>query len=484
MSKHTLTAIVVGAAVVAGIAAPQAWAWGPKTQQALVTTAMHVLSKEGVVQITRLSREVAEGATAAADEMQRIHPTYNAAPVRAVETELRLLSAVRGQSIDPYFAHRLGLLGALISQISAPLANEPSIYRTEYYADVDQNLQQVPLKAGQRKNVDVGPYLERVQTVANMRRDLLLKDYQAGIGFMGVARSSLAEETSRSIEAIADIWYTLLTGPSYQSAVSEEQIQKYVADAMEYYVRRGNEAEIDANYGRLSQLAAKTPPFARRLGDIFYDGGLYERAIREYDVVLQREPGQREILERIASYYVKVGDQLAAANRLEQAEEAYGRAAKVDPMHADAERKRLDMEAQIGQRNARQETARRVIEEAAQLQTDAEQLALSGRHADAIGLLHRAEAKYGTITAEFMLELQAANTGLTTISMRLRDLTAQLIQNAQSLSGSGAALDMQRLADANTKNIDEAALRAINAQELVEELARLKDRMRPVLEYQ
>ena len=483
MSKQKVITVVLGAVVV-GMLCPRAWAWGAKTQQAVVTTAMHVLNKEGVIQIARLSREVADGATASADEMQRIHPTYNAAPLRAVETELRLLSAVRGQSVDPYFAHRLGLLGALISQISAPLSGEPSIYRTEYYEDVDRNLQQVPLRAGQRKNVDVVPYLERVGALANVRRDLLLKDYQAGIGFSGVARSSLAEETSRSVEAIANIWYTLLTGPSYQSAVSEEQIQKYVADAMEYYVRRGNAAEIEANYGRLSKLTAKTPVFARRLGDIFYDGGLYERAIQEYNVVLAHEPGQREILERIATYYVKVGDQLAAAKRLEQAEEAYGRAAKVDPLHVDAEMKRLEMEAQIGQRNARQETARRVVEEAGQLQTEAEQLALKGRHADAIGLLHQAEAKYRTVTSEFMVELQAANTGLTAISMRLRDLTGQLIQNAQSLSGSGSALDVQKLAEGSTKGIDESALKALNAQELAEELARVKEQMRPALEYQ
>jgi len=483
MSKQTVLRILLAASVGMALAV-DSWAWGPKTQQAVVTTAMHVLNKEGVVQIARLSREVAEGATATAEAMQKIHPTFDADPMRAVETELRLLSAVRGQSVDPYFAYRLGLLGALISQITAPLSGEPSIYRTEYYDDVDQNLQQVPLKTGQRKNVDVVPYLERVQSLANVRRDLLLKDYQAGIGFLGVARSSLAEEASRSVEAVADIWYTLLTGPSYQSAVSEEQVQKYVGDAMEYYVQRGNEGEIDANYGRLSILTAKTPVFARRLGDIFYDGGLYERAIREYDVVLRHEPGQREILDRIATYYVKVGDQLAAAKRLEQAEEAYGRAAKVDPLHVDAEMKRLEMEAQITARNARQETARRMIEEAGRLQTDAEQLALEGRHADAIGLLHQAEAKYRTVTSEFMPELQAANMGLSNIAMRLRDLTGQLIQNAQSLSGSGSALDVRRLADANAKSIDEAALKALNAQELADELARVKEQMRPALEYQ
>jgi len=483
MSSHIVLRIVLAASV-GVVLAPHVWAWGPKTQQAVVTTAMHVLNKEGVIQIARLSREVAEGAAATAEAMQEIHPTFNADPMRAVETELRLLSAVRGRSVDPYFAYRLGLLGALISQITAPLSGEPSIYRTEYYDDVDRNLQQVPLKTGQRKNVDVVPYLERLQALANVRRDLLLKDYQAGIGFLGVARSSLAEEASRSIEAVADIWYTLLTGPSYQSAVSEEQVQKYVGDAMEYYVRRGNEGEIGANYARLSILAAKTPSFARRLGDIFYDGGLYERAIREYDVVLRDEPGQREILDRIATYYVKVGDQLAAAKRLEQAEEAYGRAAKVDPLHADAEMKRLEMEAQITARNARQETARRMVEEGGRLQTDAEQLALQGRHADAIRLLHQAEAKYRSVTSEFMAELQAANTELTTIAMRLRDLTGQLIQNAQSLSGSGSALDMQRLADANAKSIDEAALNALNAQALADTLARVKEQMRPALEYQ
>lgn len=483
MSRHTMK--ILAAAVVLGLAvmAP-AWAWGPKTQQAVVTTAMHVLNKEGVVQIARLSREIADGARASAESMDKIHPTFKADPIRAVETELRLLSAVRGQSVDPYFAHRLGLLGALISQVTAPLADEPSIYRREYYEDVDQNLQQVPLKAGQRQTVDVVPYLQRMRALANVRRDLLLKDYQAGVGFLGVARSSLPEETSRSVEAVADIWYTLLTGPSYQTAVSVEQIQKYVADAMEFYVGRGNTAEIDANYSRLSQLTTKTPVFARRLGDIFYDGGLYERAIEEYNVVLAHEPGQREILDRIATYYVKVGDQFAEAKRLEQAKEAYGRAAKVDPLHVDAEMKRLSMEEQIAQRDARQETARRTLEEAGRLQTEAEQLALKGRHADAIRLLHQAEARYRTVTGEFIGELQAANTGLTTVSMRLNELTGQLIQNAQSLSGSGAALDMQKLAEASAKTIDESGLKALAAQELAEELARVKEQMRPALEYQ
>jgi len=118
------------------------------------------------------------------------------------------------------------------------------------------------------------------------------------------------------------------------------------------------------------------------------------------------------------------------------------------------------------------------------LQTDAEQLAMKGRHADAIAKLHEAEATYKQVTVEFMEQLQAANTGLSNIVMRLKDLTGQLIQNAQSLSGSGAALDVQKLAEASTKVIDEAGLKALSAQELAQELARVKDQMRPALEYQ
>lgn len=482
MDRHLRRAMA--AMVAACVVAHTAAAWGPNTQRAVVTTAMHVLSKEGVVQIARLAPEIEDGASASTETIQKVHPVFTADPLRAIETELRLLSAVRGTSVDPYFAYRLGLLGALVSQVSAPLAGEPSVYRTQYYLDVDNNLQQVPLKTSLRKTVDVVPYLDRVRMLANVRRDLLLKDYQVGVGFAGIARSSLAEETSRSIEAVADIWFTLITGPSFQAAVSEEQVRGYVVDSLAFYVARRNEAEINSNYTRLSKLASKTPAMARSMGDIFYEGGLYERAIGEYELVLTHEPGQREILDKIASYYVRVGDQLASAKRLEQAEEAYARAAKTDPMHSNAEMKRLDMEAQITKRNARQETARRQIEEAAQLLTDAEQHAMTGQHAEAIRALHDAESTYRMITDEFPAESYAATSGLADIAMRLRDLTNSLIQNAQALSGSGAALDVRKLADASTRSIDEAALRALNAQKLVTELERLKEDVRPSLEFQ
>lgn len=457
--------------------------WGPKTQEAVVTTALHVLNKEGVVRIARLAPEVQQGASAPAKMVQEIYPTFSNDPLHSIETEIRLLSAVRGSSVDPYLAYRLGLLGALVSRVSAPLAGEPSIYRTEYYKDVDQNIEQVSLKSSQRKTVDVIPYLERVRMLANVRRDLLLKDYQAGIGWLGVARSSLAEEASRSVEAIADIWYTILTGPSRQAAVSVEEVQKYVANALTYYVVRGNEAEIDANYARLAKLTTKTTEFARRLGDIFYEGGLYERAIKEYEIVLSHEPGQRDILEKIAAYYVKVGDGFAEAKRLEQAREAYARAAKVDPLYSNAEVKRIEIETRINQRNARQETARRLIKEAEELQTEAEQLAMKGRHADAIGLLHEAEAKYKAVTTEFMPEYKTADSGLNTIAIKLGRLTNDLIQNAQSLSGSGAALDAERLAEAQTREIDQTALKALNVKQLNAELEQVKRNLGPVLEF-
>jgi len=464
-------------------AAQPAVGWGPKTQEAVVTTALHVLNKEGVVQIARLAREVQQGASASAEVFQEVYPTFSADPLRAIEAEVRLLSAVRGPSVDPYFAYRLGLLGALVSRASAPLAGEPSIYRTQYYEDVDQNIEQAPLKPSQRRTVDAIPYLERIRMLANVRRDLLLKDYQAGIGWTGVARSSLAEEASRSVEAIANIWFTVLTGPSYQAAVSTEQIQNYVANAMAFYVRRGNEAEVDANYARMAKLVTKSPDFARRLGDIFYQGGMYERAIQEYEIVLRHEPSQRDILQKIAAYYVKVGDRLAEAKRLEQAQEAYARAAKVDPLHADAEVKRLEMETLINQRNARKETAKRLIRQAEELQTEAEQLALKGRHADAIAKLNEAEAKYQAVTTEFVEEFQMADAGLNTIAIRLSRLTNELIQNAQSLSGSGAALDIERLAENQTREIDQTALKALNNKQLNDELEQVKQQLSPVLEF-
>lgn len=449
-------------------------AWSPKTDQAVVSTAIRLLSKGRVIQLSKLDREVMQGAAVSDETLERLFPGFEAGPATAIQSEMYLLDAVRGDAIDPYLAYRLGVLGRLVARISAPLARDNSPIRARYYADVEKALPQTPLKPSPSKKIELVAYIEQLQRAADARKDLIVKDYQSGPGFDGVARVALSDDISRSIDAVANVWYTLLTERVVQAGVSDAQRRNYAIQAMAFYVERGSEDEIELNYNRLAQSPLKTPEMAKQIGDILYNGGFAERAIKEYEYVLAREPQRKDVMERISGFYIAQGDKALENNRLEEALEAYSQAAKADPLHPSAEAKRLDVSRMIAERDARLEAARSAIDEGGRLEAEAEQFILKGQLPEAFDALKKAQAAYNRVTDEFRIEAQAAAAGTSNINARLRELKSELIGNAQALSGSAFRFDVEKMAAAAARDTDEAALRKIIASQLADEMAKLK----------
>jgi len=462
------------AAVICTSAALPGFAWGPVTEQAIVTTAVHVLSREGTVNLTKLQKDVRNGATAPLDVVAKLYPGLASGPVRAIESEMYVLQRVRGPVLDPYFAYRLGMVGRLVAQITAPLVDESPVRRDPYYADVDAVIGRVHLKPSARQAVDPVPYFERAQHLANSHKEMIVNDYSSGVGFDGVAKAALDVDASHSVDAVADVWHTILTGSAAHGTISDSQIREYVVAAMGFYCSRGNETEIEAHYRRLSELTPVTPEMAKRIGDMFYEVGLYERAIREYQAVLAQDPRRKDVVEKIAAYYVQTGDAMAEDKRLEQAHEAYARAAQANPLHPSAEGKRLQTQARIAERDARLGKMRKNLEDAAKLESQAEELTLEASYAEAFGVLKQAQALYEEVTDEFMVEFQAAEAGLLGISDRLTQLRDKLIENAQRLSGSSFVFEARRMGANTPKSLDEQALRALAAHQYDAEMNALK----------
>lgn len=450
-----------------------AFAWGPSTEQAVVTTAAHVLTKNGI-QLSKLDKDLRDGATASPDVVAALYPGFAADPVHTIQSEMNLLGTVRGKSIDPYFAYRLGALGRLVAGLTAPLLDADKAIRDKYYADAERNMKEAALKPSTRKVVDAGPYFAQARRIADTRKELIIKDYQDGVGFDGIAKATLPEELSHSIDAIADTWNTILTQKAVHASISDDQIRNYITGALAFYSKRNSNGEIDANYKRLTALTKKTPDLAKRIGDIFYDGGQYERAIAEYQDVLAADPQRRDVVTRIAEYYVKQGDDAVKSKRLQEGLDFFAKAAKTDPLHPEAEKRRLETEKMIAERDARLDAAKQSIEEASTLQTTAEQQVLQTKFADAMATLQEAQAAYQTVTDEFPTEARAASIGLASIESRLRELKTELTQNAQGLTGVGFLSDMQRLAASNGATLDEPSLRAIANNSITAEITKLK----------
>lgn len=463
--KMFQTAVRTAAAATAiALIAPVASAWGPVADRSIVSAGTHVLGRNPEFNLRPLLRHVVAGASLTDEELNELHRSFELDPVGAIQREMVLLEALRGDRIDPYYAYRLGALGKLVASATAPLANASPTVRERYYADVDQSIDGVDLQMAQRKIVDPRPYFSRLRDLAASNENTIAVDYQGGVGFTGFARSSLAQDASRSVNAVADVWYTILTSQVTTQSEPREDKRAYFLDAIRYYLDLGNLEEVAATNERIEEEQLLDADMQKRIGDAYFDAGLYDQAITAYEAVLNRDPSRRDVVERVSEYYVMVGDEAVDSGDLEDAREAYADALEANTLHPSAQRKLLDVDAQIFARNERLLNHRMALEQARVLENRAEEASIRQDFARAIGLLREAERLYSKVTNEFPQEAKTANLGLRGVSVRLRELKDELIANSQNLSGSGFAADAQRLVG-GVKGLSQEALREMVERE-------------------
>jgi tetratricopeptide (TPR) repeat protein len=456
MKRHVL--FIVAVLAVAG-AATSAYAWGTRTHLAIVSTAARVISKESGIELARLEKDIRSGAMAPPSEIERLIPLAATTPVAAIESEMYVLQSVRGRRVDPYFAYRLGVLGALVAQATAPLAEASPAYRDLYYADVEANIERTQLRPARRATVDPATYFAEVRAAANQRQELIISEYKSGVGFNGVAGKAISEDASRSVNAVADVMQTVLTGNVAVANRAESQIRDYVINAIEFYIARGNDAETESAYNRLVDLGAATVALQKRVGDMFYDAGKFERAIQEYEKVLEREPGRRDVVERISAYYIRVGDD----------------ALEADKLHPAAQSKVLEAKARIQERDDRLTLARQAIDKAQDNVVRADQLVFKRDYGPAIDLLMEARDLFAEVPEEFAAEYRKGQTGVLQTTSRLAQLRQELVTNASTLSGLGGSYGLKKQAEATGAELDKAALQALidrEYQSKLEELTR------------
>ncbi len=438
-----------------------AQAWGPKTELTMVSNAGHLLSKSTNLPMQQLDAELRQGAMISKGMLQELYPTMDVDPIRAIEAEMYLLRKIRGDAVDGYFAYRLGALGKLITKTTTPLnATEPG-YQAMYLADVENNIQDVQLNVGPRKTVDPMPYFQALVRGTNQNNDSILREYKDGVGFQGVAHSLLSQDASRSVAAVADVWYTIFSGGSVTGGISQEQLREYVINALEFYVGRGQGKEVDAAAQRYASVVSSSPDMQISIGDHLFRGGFFERAIGYYEAVIALDPARQDVAKKIAEYYMQQGGKALEEERLEAAVEAYATALEAHPLHPLAESERLHAVKLIMERDERQEMNRMALAQAEEYESLATEEAQNRHYAESFVLLRQAREAYSLVSNEFPMEHQKSVKGMHTVRDRMTEMKDQLVANAQQFSGTGFGQDAQQLARTYAREFDEQTLKAI-----------------------
>jgi len=474
--ERTTRLLAVGL-LLAAVSAP-AFAWGPRAQVSIVTTAARVLFEQNNIPLVNLERDIRRGASASEQEVEAVAPGAGANLEEAIESQMFLLQAIHSERIDPYMAYRLGLLGKLVAQYTAPLAEADPAIRNLYYADVEKNIQSIRLSGSPRRVVDTELYLPTARRQAQARQDLIVRDYREGIGFAGVAKGSLSQEASRSVDAVADVWHTILTSSSAVGGVSDQQLQTYYLRAFDFYLKRQNPEETRHAYERVLATGEVDAGLRARIGDLYYEAGQYPQAVEEYRAALAQDPGRKDIIQKVAAYFIKTGDEALAAERFEDAVEAYRQAQETDLGNAEAQTRRREAESRINQRETQLQQAQQAVAQGDALLQQADQLQLQRQYGEAIELLQQAAQLYRSVPQEFETENLAAQRGITTVEIRSRELKGLLVRNTGQLSGSGFGVEARRMAAGSAMDLQKQAFQALLEQGYNDEIEQLKRDMK------
>ena len=478
MKKSLDRMIFVGAmALVIGVTA----GWGPRTELAIVNTAVQLLSQEGNIPLKRLARDVQAGASIDDPGLERYFPTFENAPVEAIESQIDLLKTVRGDQVDAYYAYRLGVLGKLVATITAPMFTANPAYRQQYYADVEQHIERTKLQSSPRQMVEPVTYFNQLMRDAGQQETIIEQEYVEGTGFQGVGRTALSQDASRSVRAVTDVWYTILVGNTAAGGVSDRQVRSYILGAMKYYVERGNTGEINAAYERLMTLNGADEALFQQIGNLLFDAGMYERAIQEYHKVLLKNPSNREVAERMAEYYARMGEQALEGGQIESAHDFFVQATETNKLHPTAQQSLIQVDKLIAERNARMAQQQNAMEQAQEQMLQAERLASERKFALAVNTFNQAREQLASVSDEFPQIAQQANLGLKNVQTRLNELKEDLIGNAQMLSGAGFLNEAQHKAS-EVEGLSQQGLRRLTEGDLRDEMRRLQEEYQEVVE--
>lgn len=465
-------------ALVLGLLATEAYAWGPAAQRAIARAAMQrVEEKYPRVFESGNQRYDSDVIAGASDGAERLVEAMNIRTDRdameAIGNQILLLREVRKYGVGSYFAYRMGLLSAIVSDVLLPYALDPSEGASEIRAqierDIDQHVTRFHYKADRRLQVvrNVPQYLDSYRPFHRDARNIIAEDYRSGKGYSGYLSNAAQSFFQEAIQASADVWFTILRAPdgAPEPQPSPETVAWYFVNEMEYLLKvKRNVAEASKKYALLERVNASNPRLYEQVGDLFYAYGsksqnpeLCERGVQEWENALNM-PGadRRRLADKLAGHYLEVGKSQAEAarqpggyKRITDALASFSRSLEYAHENTEAERLLSETRELKRQLDEALETQTRFINSAEQVFRQAEQSERVQDYANAITWYNSSHDLFGKVNNQFPELQEAAAKRMGDIKLRINTIKEEALKRGKEVIAKG---DEEREA----KRFDEA----------------------------
>lgn len=487
-------------------AAQETLAWGPRAQKAITAASIQLIRREfsGAFRAgtSNYEEDVFRGAEDGYKIIASEVPLHSdAQSLEAVFQQVQLMREARKEGLGGYFAYRMGVLASLASEVVLPFgvvySKELEPLKSKVDADLDVHVGQLTFNVNQDKFV----YIRQPQEYFKSKRifypadqSMIEDDYKRGQGFSGFLDQAAQAYFDRSVEAVADSWFSVFRAQSGDTDVipSPQLVKDYFVNEIAYSLEvRKNFLQANRAYRIFEKVNPGDVAAYDRIGDLYYAFGSQdakERGVKEWKIAQQKPGPQRNRASvKISKHYLETGDAYARRAKgpdatdtdLEEALRAFQQALEYNQSDQVAADRINETTKEIALRRELRETKQEILDGVLKVIQEAESSKVNEEYAVALTNYNKALANLESIGDEFRDLKATAEKTSSEINKAMRDITDAIMNNAQ------AAMDRGTELAANTR-FDEAVSEFESVPGLLEALppngATQLDRQKALLE--
>ena len=482
--------MALGTVVTVTLAIQDASAWSDTVRRIIASTATQLIRREqpaafkastsiathSSAQDVNISYEedVLRGAADGPKMLQQYAIGSDEQAVLAVGSELQLLRAVRQYGMGSYFAYRMGVLSALASELILPYSLDTSPKGAELAqrinADIDTHFSGLsfsPNTEGRRYIRNSPDYFREMRSFIADDRRIIADDYARGKGYRGILAEAGETYFGRSVEAVADAWYTVFRPEPVGKYIppSDKIVTQYFVEELRYLLNvRKNFFQADKTYKHFESVNPGDYETYETVGDLFYGFGTpeaQERGVREWKIAYNHPGPQRARSgSKLTAHYLSEGEKYledaqkpgSAETLLEAALTSFKQAIEYDRANPLAAQRINDTTVAIAKKKERREFQDGLLAQGTKVVQLAEKSALDGDFATAIHTYNQAATLFEAVSDEFADLEKAAKDSLDQVSKGKRDVVNSVLQAAEEKITDGDKLLAQNQFD-NAVNV-------------------------------
>ncbi len=464
----------IAAALLSGLAAQEAMAWGPMARRAVTGTALQMLRRSYPdvfkAEDSNFEGDLIRGALDGPSALRESLPMdSDAALVNSIGAQINQLRQARETRVGSYFAYRMGVLSALVGDYFMPFAGDESakaqqtVSRIE--ADLEQHLDSFRYQAS-RSNLQFirypNEYFRDRRKFFEDAELLIAADYApGGPGYEGYMKNGGQAFFSNAVEAITDVWNTVLAREGVGTS-SEEALTWYLVDEIEYLLSvKKNVREAERTQEMFTRVNRNDFEAYEKVADYFYGfGGEIgtDIGLRMWETSLTASgPERRRVLGKLAEHYMNEGEKVyelskqpnAPKDALERAKVQFLRALEYDRNSQAAASKVKEVQAAIEDKLEQQMAMMELVSSAQEMMRKAEGDMARKAYESSLSTFERSIHTFSQVSSEFEEQARASSEGTERAKSQINRLINTVFDEGRSFLNQGDDFfDQKKFAEA------------------------------------